>query len=105
MNSAGKQAQSDWNRFQSPRRPVAAGKRPARITSGGLYFHFCPAVWFLATSLLLRAQTPVTELNFAEFNSQSALNNFSGDKGTFASTGAGITMGFDTHVFHGTNGA
>jgi hypothetical protein len=63
------------------------------------------AVWLLAMPLLLRAQNPGTELNFADFNNQGAFNNFSGDRGAFAAGQASIKTSFDTTVFHGTNGA
>ena len=98
-------AQSDWNHFKSPRPPLAVGKRTIRVLPSRAYLHFFVAVWFLVTPLLLRAQNPVTELDFADFNNQGAFNNFSGDSGTFADKGAGIKMSFDTTVFHGSNGA
>jgi len=46
-----------------------------------------------------------TELNFADFNNQGPFNNFSGDNGKFASTGAHIDVSFDNRVCHGTSGA
>src|SRR5882724_12342770 len=98
-------AQSDWNYFKFVRRPVAVSKRLAGIIFGGLYLHFFAVVWLLAAPLALPAQNPVTELDFADFNSQGVFNNFSGDRGTFADKGAGIATSFDTTVFHGTNGA
>ncbi len=96
---------SDWNYFKFLRRPVAVGKRSAGVLLGGLYLHFFAAVWLLAAPPALPAQNPVTELDFADFNSQGAFNNFSGDSGAFAEKGAGIAVSFDTAVFHGTNGA
>jgi hypothetical protein len=44
-------------------------------------------------------------LKFADFNNQGPFNNFSGDYGTFAGKTASIETSFDTHVFHGPNGA
>jgi hypothetical protein len=98
-------AQSDWNHFKFLRRPAAVSPQPARVLFGGLYFHVFTAVWLWATPLLLPAQNPVTELNFQDFNSQGAFNNFSGDSGTFTGKQASIKISFDTRVFHGTNGA
>jgi len=46
-----------------------------------------------------------TELTFADFNSQTPFNQFSGDCGTFAASPASLTTAFDTSIFHGANGA
>ncbi len=98
-------AQSHPNHFTPPRRPATVGKQRSGILTRGVYLHFFAAVCFLAASLQLPAQNPSTELRFADFNSQGAFNNFSGDSGSFAAKGASIAMAFDTTVFHGTNGA
>jgi hypothetical protein len=105
MNLTREIAQSHWDCFKFPRRPVTVSQRRARILFGGLSSHFFAAVWLLAAPLPLPARNTVTELNFADFNNQGAFNNFSGDSGTFAANQAAIKTSFDTQVFHGANGA
>jgi hypothetical protein len=100
-----KMARSGWNCFKCQQGLAAAGKKPARVLFVGIIFHFFAAAWLLTAPLPLLAQRAVTELNFADFNNQSALNNFSGDSGTFADGQASIKTSFDTRVYHGASGA
>jgi hypothetical protein len=72
---------------------------------GGTWCWYLVALALILSPLQLPAQTSGTELNFADFNSQILINNFSGDSGTFADEQASIKISFDTHIFHGTNGA
>lgn len=90
-----------WTKIWFPRESAAVARR------GGGVMGLAPwlaAVLLSCTPLLLVAQGS-TELKFADFNNQSAFNNFSGDFGTFAGKTAAITTAFDNRVFHGSNGA
>src|SRR5260221_9129983 len=98
-------ALSDPNHFKFLRRSAAVGKKPDGLSMGRPFWLCFAVIWGLLSPLRLPAQNSSPELNFADFNSQGAYNNFSGDSGAIAEKGAGIKMSYDTTVFHGTNGA